>query len=526
MPRWHRLGTRLTLAASLLAATLGLTTPLLPPAPANAAPALQGFGASTRGGSGQPLYRVTNLKDSGPGSLRDAVAKGYRYIVFDVAGEIKLNTDIWVKGAFLTIDGSTAPAPGITLKYGALLIHGHMGAHDVIVRHLRSRDAQGCDSCDDTGAGFGISNKAYNVVLDHVSVQGAQDQALGMGKGAHDITVQYSIFAESKNAKGTNLPVLLSGVSRVSLHHNLFIKGYERLPQVKWSDSGAQAADTTVDLRNNLMWDWNSMASTVWKGTRANVVGNYYHDPDAGENGKKRALYLCHARARSPQCDGKDPKLYARGYVAGNVSGHGASLSSYLNSLGTESGPFSAPAVSTSDACTAAKAVLGGAGAQPWDSIDQQYRSKVSLVGCASTTPPPSPTPTPTVTAQDMEAEDYTQKSSNVWGGDGEGTGEAIGMSHGAWVKYPAVKFDGLKTLALRVASGNGGGTVTLRLGSPTGTALGTLSLGNTGGWDDWTTKTATFKTTTGTQPLYLTFANSATGSGQMMLVDWLELRP
>jgi arabinoxylan arabinofuranohydrolase len=99
-------------------------------------------------------------------------------------------------------------------------------------------------------------------------------------------------------------------------------------------------------------------------------------------------------------------------------------------------------------------------------------------------------------------------------------------MSHGAWVKYPAVKFDGLKTLALRVASGNGGGTVTLRLGSPTGTALGTLSLGNTGGWDDWTTKTATFKTTTGTQPLYLTFANSATGSGQMMLVDWLELRP
>ncbi len=125
-----------------------------------------------------------------------------------------------------------------------------------------------------------------------------------------------------------------------------------------------------------------------------------------------------------------------------------------------------------------------------------------------------------------MEAEDYTQKSSNVWGADGEGNDEAIGMNHGAWVKYPAVKFDGLKTLALRVASGNQGGTVTLRLGSPTGSALGTLSLGNTGGWDDWTTKTASFKATTGTQPLYLTFANSTTGGGQMMLVDWLELRP
>jgi pectate lyase len=345
--------------------------------------AYQGFGATTRGGSGQPLYRVTTLKESGAGSLRDAVAKGARTVVFDVAGEIKLTSDIWVKGASLTIDGSTAPSPGITLKYGALLIHGHVGAHDVIVRHLRSRASQGCDTCANTGAGIGIGNGAYNVVLDHVSVQGAQDQALNIGSNARDVTVQYSIFAESKSASGTNLPVLLAGARRVSLHHNLLIKGDERLPQVKWSDSGAQATDTTVDLRHNLIWNWVYAGSQIWKGTRANLVNNYYHDPDAGENGKKRAIYLCHAGSKTSQCDGTDPKLHARAYIAGNVSGHGHTISSYLNSLGTEAGPFSAPTLTSSTACTAAQQVLSSAGAQPRDRIDQQYLGQVSLGGCA-----------------------------------------------------------------------------------------------------------------------------------------------
>jgi hypothetical protein len=58
-----------------------------------------------------------------------------------------------------------------------------------------------------------------------------------VGKGAHDVTIQWSIFAESKSSSGSNLPVLVStGTERVSMHHNLLIKGYERLPQAKYSD--------------------------------------------------------------------------------------------------------------------------------------------------------------------------------------------------------------------------------------------------------------------------------------------------
>ena len=68
----------------------------------------QSFGASTRGGSAGAVVRVTNLDDSGPGSLRDAVAGDNRTVVFDVAGSIVLTSEITIRGSFITVDG---PAP-------------------------------------------------------------------------------------------------------------------------------------------------------------------------------------------------------------------------------------------------------------------------------------------------------------------------------------------------------------------------------------------------------------------------------
>ena len=75
-------------------------------------PSAEGFGAQATGGWGGDIYHVTTLADGGPGSFRDAVSKGPRIVVFDVAGYIELKSAVSV-ASDITIAGQTAPGDGI-----------------------------------------------------------------------------------------------------------------------------------------------------------------------------------------------------------------------------------------------------------------------------------------------------------------------------------------------------------------------------------------------------------------------------
>ena len=307
------------------------------------AAAYEGFGATTPGGAGKPVYYVTNLNNSGPGSLRDAVSQGNRTVVFNVAGDIVLSDYIYVTGAFITIDGLSAPSPGITLRNRGLIIRGNRGAHDVIVRGIRVRGS----AID----GFQVAYGAYNVVLDHVSAAGSGDGNIDITEGSHDVTVSWSIIA------GTNKNMLVKyNPSRVTLHHNLFVQGQGRNPQVRIDDANGVATDTTADVRNNVMTGWgNGYGTIVWYGPRANVVNNYY-------DRSHEAITVTSARA----------------FVQGNVAGDGVNV----NGVGNESTAFPAPAVATQAACTAAIQVLAGAGVRPLDAVDAQFLSQVATPSC------------------------------------------------------------------------------------------------------------------------------------------------
>ena len=71
-------------------------------------PEAQGFGRFATGGRSGSVYHVTNLNDSGKGSLRDAVSQPNRIVVFDVAGVIKISSRI-VFAKNLYVAGQNAP---------------------------------------------------------------------------------------------------------------------------------------------------------------------------------------------------------------------------------------------------------------------------------------------------------------------------------------------------------------------------------------------------------------------------------
>jgi pectate lyase/predicted neuraminidase/lysophospholipase L1-like esterase len=172
------------------ASTSTTTTPITPDP--NALPKhwheSKGFGTDTKGGLGGSVYKVTNLNNSGPGSLRDAVSSGNRLVVFEVGGVIDLDGDgISISEDNITIAGQTAPSPGITLIRGNLTARGS----DIVVSHIAIQlgtDVGGYpDSSNITGD---------NVVFDHVSVYWGKDETLSI-HGVNNVTLYKCLIAES-----------------------------------------------------------------------------------------------------------------------------------------------------------------------------------------------------------------------------------------------------------------------------------------------------------------------------------------
>lgn len=262
-------------AGILLLLALGFFTFSAHADPLLAFPSAEGYGKYTVGGRGGAVFEVTNLADSGQGSLRAAVeAEGPRTVVFRLSGTIDLQSDLVIRNPYITIAGQTAPGDGITLKRHPLKIE----ADEVIIRYIRVRlgDESG-------GAEDAISSRyTNNLVLDHVSASWSIDETLSVYHG-RNVTVQWSVISESlyesNHTKGGNHGFGgIWGSDYSSYHHNLLAHHSSRNPRF------ASGCGNT-DYRNNVLYNWGFHScyggESVQKGSdhftfcNINMVANY-----------------------------------------------------------------------------------------------------------------------------------------------------------------------------------------------------------------------------------------------------------
>jgi hypothetical protein len=341
-------------------------------ADAQSVPGIYGFGTQTRGaysGSSQPtIYRVENLNDSGPGSLRAAMtASGPRVVIFEVSGTIDLSSYIYVRQSYLTVAGQTAPSPGITLRRYGLVID----ANDVLLQHFRVRPGDG--TCNGGIEAWGTS--AQNIVLDHMSVSWAQDENLIFYNSARPInlTLWRSISAEALHMTPNTSQCGGGGMSRghglliyertrnVSVLQSLLAHNPERNPSVQ--------GGTTSYIANNLIYDFAEgtiLGDPSGVGPlQASVVGNYYR------RGPSTPSPAWPTAVRALNGD-------SRVYVADNARDGQLEDFYVLNGDGTDprvgSPPVSVPGYSPMSSSAVYDTVLTQAGARPADRDDVDRR--------------------------------------------------------------------------------------------------------------------------------------------------------
>lgn len=238
-------------------------------------PGAEGFGRYTTGGRGGQVIKVTNLNDSGTGSLREAIdQRGPRIIVFEVSGNINLKSRLNVYYGDLTIAGQTAPGDGITLSNYSL----YLRANNVIIRFLRFRLGDLITTKDDPIQG--IFQK--NIIIDHCSMSWGRDETASFYAN-EDFTLQWSIISEGLNnsIQSEHGYGGLWGGKNASFHHNLVAHFIQRSPafdnlSLFASESEASNYRGVVDFRNNVIYNWRNRSIDGGEKGTYNVVNNYF----------------------------------------------------------------------------------------------------------------------------------------------------------------------------------------------------------------------------------------------------------
>ncbi len=288
----------------------------LPAAPVPAFPGAEGGGKYSFGGRGGRVFVVTNLADSGAGTLREACeAAGPRTVVFNTSGIIHLTSPLFVCAPYLTIAGQSAPGDGICIAGRSTLID----THDVVIRYVRFRRGQtNVFDRDDTLGG----NPIGNIIVDHCSCSWGFDENHSMYRHMYhrddgkvddklptlNISLQYNISSEALNTFNHAFGGTWGG-QNTGFHHNLFACNTARNASI--------GMGFDFNFVNNVLFNWRHRSLDGGdKTSLVNCINNYYKPGPVTPNGPIRHRI----GLPQPSSSKKDPGPYfGKWYVSGNV---------------------------------------------------------------------------------------------------------------------------------------------------------------------------------------------------------------
>ncbi len=302
---------------------------------APAFPGAEGHGRYVTGGRGGNIVHVTNLNDSGTGSFREAVEtknkNKAKIIVFDVAGVIALNKELQI-GDNTTIEGQTAPYPGITVRYYTM-----RPGSNVIIRFIRFRRGQERDV--DDGADATWQRNKNGIIFDHCSFSWSIDEIASFYDN-NNFTMQWCTIAESLtnagHGKGAHGYGGIWGGKLASFHHNLIAHVSNRGPRFngaryEWSGYTSNKDYNTykwanfcqaenVDFRNCVMYNSQGTCYGGPGGGQINIVNNYYKAGPCGNGYQERVTLVTVAASGNSSGHPNVYDMTSRYYISGNTT--------------------------------------------------------------------------------------------------------------------------------------------------------------------------------------------------------------
>jgi hypothetical protein len=356
---------------------------------AYAFPGAEGFGKAATGGRGGKIIKVTNLNDSGTGSLRAALtATGARIIVFEVSGNIILQSKIQINNGDVTIAGQTAPGDGICIQNYEL----NVNASNVIIRYMRFR--MGDLTKNEQDALWGRYQQ--NLVIDHCSMSWSIDECSSFYANKN-FTMQWCVLSESLNKsfheKDDHGYGAIWGGSNATFHHNLLASHNSRNARFDGGNRTGTGSSPygidKVDYRNNVIYNWGANSAYGGENGQYNIVANYYKPgPGTSSSKKNRIMEISMEVDLTKYAPGYGKFYIADNYMEGNATvtannwtggvdaGSGLGTANY--NLAKQTVAFAAEPIPAHTALQAYNAVLlyGGASFKR-DAVDTRIMNEV-----------------------------------------------------------------------------------------------------------------------------------------------------